>query len=179
MAAACARTPARTMLGALTLAAAGLFAVPAPAAHAQDVDLVCTAAFQFNFTPPLDFTTVDADGVATIASCHSPNNSHPRLLSGQVNGTPGAEAEGCSPAPLRIAGETAIEWNTGRTSHVTFVISTDPTSGDLGLSAHIDRGVMAGDTITAAPVIATQNGLCGLGGVRSLTSNAAALTFTR
>ncbi|MFI0406293.1 hypothetical protein [Actinomadura sp. 3N508] len=176
--AACARTPSRTILGALALAASGLVAAPAPAAHAQDVDLVCTATFQFNFTPALDFNTVDADGNATIVSCQSPNGSRPELLSGQVNGTPGAVAEGCAPLPLQIGGEAAIEWNTGGTSELTFEISTDPTSGDLGLSAQVDGGVMAGDTITAVPVIVSQDGLCGLGGVRSFTANAAVVTFT-
>ncbi|WP_020668496.1 hypothetical protein [Amycolatopsis nigrescens] len=171
-------TRASTMFSALTLAATGLFSAPTPVAHAQDVDLVCTTTFQFNFTPPLDFNTVDADTVATIASCNSPNGSQPQLQSAQVNGTPGAKADGCAPAPLHLGGEATFEWNTGRTSEITFVVSTDPTSGDLGLSASIDSGVMAGDTITATPVIVTQDGLCGAGGVQSFTANTAALTFT-
>ncbi|WP_158889098.1 hypothetical protein [Amycolatopsis anabasis] len=172
--------PARAiaMVGALPLAAAGLFAAPAPVADAQDVDLVCVTTFQFNFAPPLDFNTVGADTVATIASCRSPNGSQPQLKSAQVNGTPGALAEGCAPAPLHVGGEATFEWNTGRTSTIEFVVSTDPASGDLGLSASIDSGVMAGDTITAVPVIVTQDGLCGSGGVRSFTANTAALTFT-
>jgi hypothetical protein len=48
-----------------------------------------------------------------------------------------------------------------------------------GLAATIMSGPMAGDTITAVPVIVTQDGLCGLGGVRSFAANAAAVTFTR
>ncbi|MDA2813821.1 hypothetical protein O4J56_24460 [Nocardiopsis sp. RSe5-2] len=173
------RIRAAAVLGALPLAAAGLFTAPASAAPAQDVDLVCTTTFQFDFTPALDFNTVDADGVATIASCRTPNGSQPDLQSAQVVSTPGTEAAGCSPAPLNIDGGATIEWNTGRTSQVDFVISTDPETGDLGLTADIIRGVMAGGTITAVPVIATQDGLCGADGVRSFTANAAALTFTK
>ncbi|MFI0453947.1 hypothetical protein [Actinomadura sp. 6N118] len=166
----------RTALAALllTTAAAPLTGAVAPA-QATLADLVCEVQFGFTFDPPLDNNTVDATGNATGKACTSPSGKYRDLTSFTViaKGT----ATGCSPAPLQIAGTATLKWNTGQKSGVDFTVSTDPTTGDLGASGTITSGPLKGDRVTAAPVIISQNGLCGLGGVKALTAHAAVVAF--
>ncbi|TMR92989.1 hypothetical protein [Nonomuraea basaltis] len=150
---------------------------PAAAAAVVDPDLTCTTQFRFHFDPPLNFNTVDAKAEAALANCASPNGSQPELRSAAVETSPSTTASGCSPTPLLIEGTALLSWNTGQQSTANFVVSTDPTSGELGLSATITGGVMKGDTIQAVPVIAAQDGVCGVGGVRALIVDLGVVLF--
>lgn len=71
-----------------------------------------------------------------------------------------------------------FEWNTGQRSSFEYVISTDPTTGDVGLSGLVTSGPLVGDDITAIPVLLSQDGLCAAGGVRSFQADPAIVTFT-
>jgi hypothetical protein len=174
------RLTAAALLVPVVAAVLTAFSPTAAQASLLDVDLVCTDQFQVDFDPPLDNNTVGAFGRGVATNCTSPNGSRSELRSGTIESEPGNTATGCSPLPLRIEGTASIAWNTGESSALTYVISTDLTSGDLGIIAHIVGGVMEGGTLTAIPLILTQNGLCGLGGgVKSLTVALDALTFTR
>ena len=73
-------------------------------------------------------------------------------------------------------GSSAL-WSDGSKGKIDLSVSTDPTSGDLGINATIVEGPMTGSKISFVPAIVTQNGLCLLGGVRSLTI-AGVLTIT-
>jgi hypothetical protein len=60
-----------------------------------------------------------------------------------------------------------------------FTASTNPLTGNqLGLSAVLTGGPMAGDSGTAAPIIVSQDGLCLFGGVGSLSLILGAIAFT-
>ncbi len=169
----------RRLLLALATCCFGALAGPGVSANAQvpSVDLVCLASAQFNFSPPLNFNTTSASLVAVLTNCVSPNGSQPQLSSAQVTST--AIASGCSPLPLTIGGVLTVTWNDGTTSTWTYSVGTDPTNpGGLGLNALTTAGTLVGDSVVAAPVIISQNGLCLFGGVRSLSVNMAAVAWT-
>lgn len=82
------------------------------------------------------------------------------------------------PLPLTFSGTGSIVWNDSSTTSFPFSVITDPFGGGrLGFNAVMTAGPMAGDNATAVPLIISQSGLCGLGGVRSLTLNLGVVAF--
>ncbi len=140
------------------------------------MDLACGLSAQINFAPALNFNTTTAVIDALFTSCVSPNGSQPQLKSSLVHAT--GSASGCSPLLLTIAGTGAFVWQDGSTTPLTFTVSTNPLmSGTLGFNAVLTSGPMAGDSALAVPLIVAQDGLCGLGGVRSLSLLASVAAF--
>ena len=161
-----ANRPFRVVLAGACIAALGGLCGPA-SANAQTVDLTCAIKTAlFSFAPPLDAGSTAATVAATLTGCVSPNRSHAALHSATIPRS-SAIATGCPPLPMTIRGEAVLFWNDGSSSTLTFDVSTNPASGPLGLSASVTAGRMIGARATAAPVLVTQSGLCGLGGVRS------------
>ena len=143
------------------------------------VDLACVSSFQFDFSPPLSFNTVSAQTTASLTSCVSPNSSHPELLSAVLFADRGrSTATGCSPLPITVSGVGSILWNDDTSSVFDFHVSTNPLSDRFGFTADITSGTLAGDRITALPAVVTQDGLCLLGGVNSLSVNLGSDIFT-
>ena len=147
--------------------------LPAPGAAAAEgvkADLVCLFSAEYTFSPPLNFNTTQAVGRALVTSCGTPSGRYPRIKSGVLFSSEPLRASGCSPAPMTINGRgNPVFWNDGTTSAYDVNISTDPRKGGLGFEAFFTDGRFTGGKAAAAPVIIAQNGLCGLGGVRSLT----------
>ena len=164
-----------------TVAAAGLLG-PAGPARALTVDMTCSAAFELDFTPPLTATqtTSTAVGRAGIVGCLPLTVRAAGLQSAAVTATGQVTSSGLAPCNLllTITGTGRFLWNTGQQSHFVFTINTDPTAGTITLSATITSGRLAGDTITAVPVLAHPNVDCAVTGLTRLTSELAALTFT-
>lgn len=106
-----------------------------------------------------------------LSTCVPPNGRYPQLKFAIVFGTNGAIATGCSPLPLRVSGDGFTGfWNNGTESTFNLAVNTDLGSMEpLGFIADVTTGTIAGSQATAVPIIA-QNGLCGLGGVRSLSA---------
>jgi len=157
-------------------------AVAAPAdadAQAPSVDLVCLFTGQYNFSPPLNFTTTTASAMGHVSMCNSPNGSRPQLKSAVLFNTRQTVATGCAPAPFTLTiTQQQLIWNDGSRSLVDGKVSTDPTSGEVGLRADITAGPMVGARFTGAPIIVSQAGVCLLGGVRSFTLGLGVITVT-
>lgn len=166
------------LLAVLAACCAAVLAGPGVPANAQvpSVDLACPLLAQINFSPPLDFNTTAGSASAQFTNCLSPNGSQPQLTSGVMNVS--GTASGCSPLPLTFTGTGSIVWNDSTTTTFPFSVITNPFGGgQLGFTAVITAGPMAGDSATAVPIVISQNGLCGLGGVRSLTLNLGVVAF--
>jgi hypothetical protein len=174
------RVGARRALPALMVSCCvGMLAAPSAQAGLPRVDLVCVASAEFDFFPPLNFNTSEARGLGLASSCTSPSGRYPRLKSAVIFGTTPLVATGCSPAPMTIVGDgSSALWSDGSKGKVDLSVSTDPTSGALGVNATIVEGPLTGSKISLAPTIVAQNGLCLLGGVRSLTIGLGVLTIT-
>ncbi len=166
------------LVAVLVACLAAVLAGPGVPANAQvpSVDLACPLLAQINFSPPLNFNTTSGSASAQFTNCLSPNGSQPQLTSGVMNVS--GTARGCSPLPLTFMGNGSIVWNDSSTTTFPFSVITNPFGGgQLGFNAVMTAGPMAGDNATAVPVIISQNGLCGLGGVRSLTLNFGVVAF--
>ncbi len=173
------RTVRCRLLATLASCVFGVVALPCATAAAQvpSIDLACLAAGQFNFSPPLNFNTTSVSVNAVFSTCLSPNGSQPQLSNAVV--TFGGTASGCWPVPATMSGTGGtFAWNDGSTSTFDWSVSTDPTGAPLGLNATITSGPMAGGSVVAAPVLLAQNGLCLLGGVRSMSISLAGLVIT-
>ncbi len=158
---------------------AGMLAAPSAQAALPTVDLVCVGSAQFNFNPPLNFNTSKATGLGLASSCTSPSGRYTRLRSAVIFGTTPLVATGCSPAPMTIVGDgSSALWSDGSTGKIDLSVSTDPTSGALGINAKIVEGPLTGSKISFVPAIVAQNGLCLLGGVRSLSLGLGVITIT-
>jgi hypothetical protein len=171
----------RTAVAAL-LAVFATLAVTAGPAHADPIaDLVCDANFQLNFDPPLRTLAapqaVDVLGQAGLTACTALSGSGTGLLSATVSA---AEGSGTAVCPLfTVTGSGEFEWNTGQTSGFDFAVNLNPAVSDppLGLAAEITSGPLAGDTVTAVPVVVTIQGNC-LTGVDSIGALFTGLLFT-
>ena len=146
----------------------------------RTVNLSCFASFQFDFSPSLDGSTpVTSQTTAALTACLSPDGSSGHLLSGVLFADRGhSTARGCSPLPIQVDGVGSILWNDDSTSEFTFRVNTNPLAERFGLEADITGGTLAGSRISAVPVLILQDGLCGLGGVRSLAVNFGFDVFT-
>jgi hypothetical protein len=114
-----------------------------------------------------------------LTGCVSPTGRHGELLSSVLFADRGhSTATGCSPLPILVEGVGSILWNDESTSEFTFRVNTNPLSGKFGLEAEITGGTLAGGRISALPALIVQDGLCGLGGVRSLAVNFGMDIFT-
>jgi hypothetical protein len=143
------------------------------------IDLSCLASFQFDFSPALDNNTVSSQTTAALTGCVSNGNRYRDLLSAILFADRGhSTATGCAPLPIVIDGVGSILWNDESTSEFTFRVNTNPLSGKFGLEAEITGGTLAGGRISALPALILQDGLCGLGGVRSLAVNFGMDIFT-
>ena len=143
---------------------------PGTAAQGSKVDLVCLFQVELTFSPPLNFNTTDAVLRGFASSCGTPSGRFPRIKSGVVFSSKPLRASGCSPAPLTITGlGGSVFWSDGSTDTYSVNVNTDPLTGGLGFRAGYTDGKFGGGELTGAPVILAQHGLCGLGGVRSLT----------
>lgn len=161
---------------AAVAAALLLFSLNAPTASAAVGDLACTGNFQFNFTPPLteSITTADAEVSGGLVDCVSANGSYSHLKSGYRTGVGTVSREvGTAPcSPLMTITEGAVlYWNTGERSKFDITVNTDPTSGDITVSAYFTHGPLAGDTANAYPVVLHPNADCATNGLSSLTSD--------
>ena len=174
------RVGARRALPALMVTyCLGMLAAPSAQAGLPRVDLVCVGSAQFNFSPPLSFNTSEATGLGLASSCTSPSGRYPRLKSAVIFGTTPLVATGCSPAPMTIVGDgSSALWSDGSKGKIDLSVSTDPSSGELGVNAKIVQGPLAGSKISFVPAIVAQNGLCWLGGVRSLSIGLGVITIT-
>ncbi len=149
------------------------------AANLRKIDLACIASFQFDFSPKLDNNTVTAQTTAALTGCLSPDGSHRNLLSAVLFADRGhSTATGCSPLPVAIDGVGSILWNDNSTSEFNFRVNTNPLAERFGLEANITGGTLAGGRITSLPLLLLQDGLCGLGGVNSLSANFGFDVFT-
>jgi hypothetical protein len=156
-----------------------MLAAPSTQAGLPRVDLVCVGSAQFNFSPPLNFNTSEATGLGLASSCTSPSGRYSRLRSAVIFGTTPLVATGCSPAPMTIVGDgSSALWSDGSKGKIDLSVSTDPTSGALGVNATIVEGPLAGSKISFVPAVIAQNGLCLLGGVRSLSLGLGVITIT-
>ncbi|SDJ15073.1 hypothetical protein SAMN05192558_110224 [Actinokineospora alba] len=161
---------------AVVAAALLLFPLNAPTASAAVGDLACTGNFQFNFTPPLtsSSTTAAAEVSGGLVDCFSANGSYTRLKSGYRTGVGSVSRElGTAPcAPVMTITEGAVlYWNTGERSKFDITVNTDPSSGDLTISAYFTHGPLAGDTANAYPIVLHPNADCATNGLSSLTSD--------
>ncbi len=157
----------------------GMAAAPSARAALPRVDLVCVGSAQFNFSPPLNFNTSEARGLGLASSCKSPSGRYPQLRSAVIFGTIPLVATGCSPAPMTIVGDgSSALWSDGSKGKIDLSVSTDPTSGALGVNAKIVEGPLTGSKISFVPAVVAQHGLCLLGGVRSLTLGLGVITIT-
>ncbi len=148
-------------------------------ASLRAVDLSCLASFQFDFSPKLDNNTVSSQTTAALTACLSPDGLHNDLLSAVLFADRGhSTATGCSPVPIAIDGVGSILWNDDSTSDFTFRVNTNPLAERFGLEANITGGTLAGGRITALPLLILQDGLCGFGGVNSLSVNFGFDVFT-
>lgn len=174
------RIGARRALPALMASyCVGVLVAPSARAALPRVDLVCVGSAQFNFSPPLNFNTSEATGLGLASSCTSPSGRYTRLRSAVIFATTPLVATGCSPAPMTIVGDgSSALWSDGSKGKIDLSVSTDPRSGALGINATIVEGPLAGSQISFVPVIVAQNGLCLLGGVRSLSLGLGVITIT-
>ncbi len=159
------------ILASVVLVATALLVVPEPAMgttgsapRAQagsTVDLPCNLAFQFEF----DRTSLRAARVAAaMGFCTSPNGSSPNLSAATVTGH--GRADACPQAIVTGTGKDT--WLTADFTPATseFTFTLDLVHGTA--SARVTSGVLAGDTITAAPASAETtaatcpNGMTGL-----------------
>ena len=168
------RSPAKRAIRLLQVFSAmccgALLLAPGAAAPGAKVDLVCLFEVELTFSPPLNFNTTEAVLRGLASSCTTPSGRYPRIKSGVVFSSMPLRASGCSPAPLTITGSGGtIVWNDGTASTYDVTISTDPRTGRLGIEVDFTDGTFGGGSLTGVPVILAQHGLCGLGGVRSLT----------
>jgi hypothetical protein len=175
------RRRARCLAAMVPLAVVLTAAAPAPSADAVVGDLVCFVNFQLNFDPPLTATNPDADveGDAALVGCESPNGNYPSLASATVDASGDAVSLGGVPCNLLLtaSGSGRFMWNTGQVSHFDWVVNTNPLAGTVTLSAEITSGPLAGDTVTAVPVLASPNPDCALSGLSYLASALSILTF--
>ena len=150
----------------------------AEGARTLTVDLHCFASAQFNFTPPLNFNTTHASEQGLLSSCASPNGQYPRIKSGVIFASD-VLASGCWPAPFRLSGpNSTIVWSDGSSSTFALAISTDPTSGNLGLNGYVTDGPLVGGHAVAVPVAVAQRGVCLLGGVSSMSVTFSSVAVT-
>jgi hypothetical protein len=157
----------------------------ASAKQVQSIDLICLISVQYDFTPALNFNTVQASGSGLLSSCASPNGRYPRLKSGTVFNTNDVTASGCWPLPMRMTGgRSKIYWNDGTSSTFTVDLSSDPLAGGIRLNAFVIDGPLTGSHAAAIPTAIGQHGVClpgipgGLGlsgGVRSATATFGAM----
>ena len=176
----CARSAIRLLQVFSAICCGALLLAPGAAAQGMKADLVCLFDAEYTFSPPLNFNTTQAVARGLVSSCGTPSGRYPRIKSGVVFGSKPLRASGCSPAPMTIAGPgSSVFWNDGTTTTWDVTISTDPRrKGGLGIQADLTDGRFSGGRATAVPVILAQNGLCGLGGVRSLTLGLGVLAIT-
>lgn len=144
---------------------------PVSARQVQSIDLVCLISVQYNFTPALNFNTVQASGSGLLSSCASPNGRYPRLKSGTVFNTKDVIARGCWPTPMLMSGgRSKIFWNDGSASTFIVDLSSDVMAGGIRLNAFVTDGPLTGSHAAAIPTALGQHGLCGLGGVSAATA---------
>ena len=158
----------------LVLAALLAATAPTPAVAAPG-DLTCTGNFQFEFDPPLTATTTTATATVGggLVNCQSPNGDYTRLTSGvRVGAGTVSRPLGTAPcSPVMTITEGAVlDWNTGERSKFDITVNTDPTTGDITVSAYFTHGPLAGDTANAYPVALHPNADCATVGLTALTS---------
>ncbi|MGK5531036.1 hypothetical protein [Streptomyces sp. URMC 129] len=157
--------PAGALVALTALTGTWLGAPGGAPAHAALGDLVCTANFQGNFSPPLTAqqTTADIESPAGFVNRLSPNGRYPALQSGVGH----------------ASGTGVFEGNTGQDSESDGTIVTDPAEGTLTLSAVITSGPLAGDALSALPFEADPNPDRATAGLKSLASAAAQVFSAR
>ncbi|RLU78173.1 hypothetical protein CTZ27_37705 [Streptomyces griseocarneus] len=142
-----------TWAGSMALLATAAVTGPGAApAHAATGDLKCTVHFTMSFNPALQ---PGGSAVATLAgalaTCSSPNGSYPALHSGTGQGTGQAKATG-GPGPCAVvftaSGTGTVIWNTKQQSTLSFTVTTDPTTGQVGFNCTVTSGPMTGDKDT-------------------------------
>jgi hypothetical protein len=147
-------------------------ATPLKVRSLRQVDLACVASFQFDFSPKLNGPQVSSQTTAALTGCVSPNSAYPNLLSAVLFADRGhSTARGCSPFPIVIDGVGDILWNDATSSDFYFRVNTNPFEPGFGLTANITGGRLAGYRISGVPLLILQDGLCGLGGINSLSVN--------
>lgn len=147
---------------------------PTPAL-AETGDLTCTGNFQFEFDPPLTETTTTSTATVGggLVNCESPNGNYTRLTSGvRVGEGTVSRPLGTAPcAPVMTISEGArLFWNTDEVSKFDITVNSDPTSGEITISAYFTGGPLKGDTANAYPLLLHPNADCATGGLTSLTS---------
>ena len=141
-------------------------------ATAQVVDNVCNASGELGFDPTLTLTphsTAMTVSDGALLSC-----TNPVYPDATIN------AFGTGPSlclVIDINGTGSFTWDNGKVSAFTFTVSTDPLTGQLGLSASIISGPFKGDTVEDEPVIVSMAGTCATGGVSALTVDFTGLEF--
>lgn len=165
----------------VTLAIAAGVVGPFSAAPAQAAtgDLTCPFAGQVNFTPALTATNTTAKASLRIAvfNCISLNGTHSDLTSatwtasGTVTAAPGLNP--CS-LLLKFVVTGPVIWSPAdEQSTFTGTFNTNPSAGPITIKADVTKGVLAGDTASAAllpipNVDCLVNGLSGLTAVTGL-----------
>jgi hypothetical protein len=163
-------------LGATAAILAAVVAGPLAAhpAHAAVGDLTCLANFQINFSSPLTATNTTADASINggLTNCTSPNGKYPNLKSGNFTGKGTATSSG-GPCDLiltiNLPKNTAVWSPTGEHSVAAGTVSTNPSSGTLGINAVVTNGALKGDSITGVGE-ANPNVDCAVNGLTSLSS---------
>lgn len=154
----------------------------ATASSAALLDLTCTANIQLSFNPPLQAgSTSQVTGTGSAVGCVSLNGRYTSLHSATVDitGTATAASLPVNPCSLILKASfdnNAFVWNNGQSSVFNATLSTELSSGTVGLSAHVTHGPLAGDSSLAAPVGAVPNLDC-LSGLTSLAVPASVVTF--
>jgi hypothetical protein len=152
-----------------------------PPATADLGDLICTAAAQLNFTPPLDgATSADAELTATFTNCIS-LNGYTTLQSATITGN--AEAVAVSGTPcalvLTVEGQATADWSPAtQNSTLDFTFDTNPLDGTAGITVDVTSGPLAGDTMTPVLLEINPNLDCATAGLKSLTSVAFLAVFS-
>ncbi|MFC7613421.1 hypothetical protein ACFQV2_07185 [Actinokineospora soli] len=71
---------------------------------------------------------------------------------------------------MTITEGAVLLWNTHEFSTFDITVNTDPTSGDITVSAYFTGGPLAGDTANAYPLVLHPNADCATRGLTALTS---------
>ncbi|TJZ58689.1 hypothetical protein FCH28_00435 [Streptomyces piniterrae] len=175
------RRRALRRVGALAsgvLLCAGLAMPAATPAVADTGDLTCSGSADLNFSPSLTpGGTADVSGSGHLSNCSSLTGRQLTSASIEPAGVATAAEAPCS-ALFSVDGTGTFVWNDGTTSEFDFTINTDPLNGLPAFSAEVTSGPLAGDTITAAPLVATVNLDCATKGLTTFSTTLSALTFT-
>lgn len=143
------RPRALSLIAALLIALAAVFAVGAPAAHATTASITCTGTSPITYSPGLTFTPATSTYTETddYSSCLS---TDPTLTSGLATSSYTSTFSCLALPSITTDPHYRVSWNNGQTSHFTLTYTDTIAAGVENVTGvgTVTSGYLTGATAT-------------------------------